>query len=668
MALHIFPVHFCHKGTCGATVKLIEILVMHFKKPLIITIILLVFAVIVDSASAQTDDFKDFAEIDLEAMLDIEIVSASKYRQKLSESPNAVTVITSEDITRSGAVDIPDLFRMVPGMDVINVYGNTYAVSARGFNERLGGRMLVMIDGRSIYTNFFGGVFWENEEVFLEDIKQIEVIRGPGATMWGANTVNGVINIITKDPEESREYLVAVRTGTKHYREGVFRFSDRLTDRFSVSLTGGYREDDGTRGQNDFRRVPKATGRATYRITDNSVVNIFCGVNESEAGLVFTRFTPEADVHMRSQYQMVRWEHTLVSDSTFHLQFYHSYWEFHSDDTVLDIEERKFDLELQHSFTLNGTNRIVWGGNLRSVEVASNYVKGRTEHDDIIGLFVQDEIRLYENLVLVAGVKYENNSFTGRDFSPRGSLLYSFTDNQQVRLSVARAYRTPSFAESTISLVQKMPPPFSGVPLLAASGNQGIDVEKMTAFELGYRTILYGKIGLNVELYYNELDRLVKDYIEQPMWPYVISWDNRYNAIAKGMEVAVDVPLTPWWLLRANYTYQSVEYKRIDQDYIGAPRHKFNIESRFTFTNGFSMDVRLHYVDEAKWNSLTGRVKTDDYLRLDIRIAQRLFNDRLELSLVGQNLTDKRHPETFDVVGEYQVDRLIYGQVTFRFR
>jgi iron complex outermembrane receptor protein len=152
------------------------------------------------SSIALADDFKDFAELDLEALLNTEVMSASKRTQKLSEAPNAIYVITEEDIKHSGAVDLPDLFRMAPGLDVVNAYGSCYGVSARGFNERFAQRMLILIDGRSIYTSFFGGVFWENEQVFLEDIERIEIIRGPGATLWGANSVNGVINIITQRP------------------------------------------------------------------------------------------------------------------------------------------------------------------------------------------------------------------------------------------------------------------------------------------------------------------------------------------------------------------------------------------------------------------------------------------------------------------------------------
>lgn len=629
---------------------------------------LAMLAVTVSSPVVRADDFSDFADLDMEALLDTEIVSASRRTQKLSESANAMYVITAEDIKRSGAVDLPDLFRMVPGVDVINVYGNCYGVSARGFNERFGGRMLVMIDGRSIYTPFFGGVFWENEEVFLEDIRQIEVIRGPGATMWGANSVNGVINIITKEPDESRDALLTGRVGTKHFRETVFRYSDAVTERLSVSLTGGFREDEGARGVNDFRRVPKSTARIKYELSDKTTLNLFAGVNESEFGLPLTRYTPETDSNFRSNYQMLRWEHRFSPTSQFHLQFYHSFWAVHSEDKAVDIEERKYDVELQHSFALGSRSLVVWGGNYRTIKGRSSYLRHVEEHDDIIGCFVQDETRLLESVRFVVGIKYEENSFTGHDFSPRACLLYEPVPNHQLRLAVSRAFRTPSFAENGVQLVQSLPQPLPPLPLLVARGNKQLDVEEMIAYELGYWTTIAGRIGLNVEVYYNELDDLVKDVMTRQQWPFQITWQNTYKAIAKGIEIALDIPVTSYWKLTANYTFQDVAFKRINQDYIGSPRHKFNLGANFNPKPGLALDLWVHFVDDTSWNGLTNRVGVDEYVRVDARVAQRLWHDRLEVALVAQNLTDKLHRETFDVVGNYEVDRLIYGQVTLFFR
>ena len=635
------------------------------KSSLFLMVIILPFS----TPRARADeDFKDFAELDLEELLNTTVVSASKREQKLSEAPNAIYVITAEDIKHSGAVDIPDLFRMVPGVDVVNSYGGTYGVAARGFNERFVSRMLVMIDGRSIYTTFFGGVFWENEQVFLEDIARIEVIRGPGATLWGANAVHGVINIITKDPEEDQGLMVAGKAGTKRFREAVTRYSDSLSDKVSVNLTGGYREDQGARGVNDFRRVPKATGRLKYQISDNSTLHFFTGVNESEIGTELSLFTPRSDANVRSNYQMLRFEHQFAETSQFHFQAYRDYFEIHGSDKVVDVEEEKYDLELQHSFNVGTRNHLIWGINYRNTEADSKFLKPDSDHDDLVGVFLQDELTILDNLSLVAGIKYENNSFTGGDWSPRGCILYTPWENHHFRFSVSRAYRTPSFfadkAYLRPILFPSIPPAFN--PLLV-KGNESLDPEKMTAIEFGYRTTLINKIGLNVEVYYNELDRIIDVVTPLRLWPFYFKIDNSHNAISKGIELSATFPVTSWWTLKSNYTFQEMENKRQNQDILGTPKHKLSLISRFIFDNGFSFDVMTYYVDETKWSGLVEETKIDDYVRLDIRIAQKLFNDRLELAFVGQNLTDKLHPETSDVTGTYEIERLIYGQVTVNF-
>ena len=628
-------------------------------------LIIIIFSL--SSALARAEDFKDFAELDLEELLNTTVISASKREQKLSEAPNAIYVITKEDIKRSGAVDLPDLFRMVPGVDVINTAGSSYGVSARGLNDRFAQRMLVMIDGRTTYVTFFNGVFWENDQIFLEDIERIEVIRGPGATLWGANAVNGVINIITKDPEENQEVMVTGKAGTKQYREGIARYSDSVSDKLSVSVTGGYREDEGTRGVNDWRRVPKATGRLKYKLSDTATVHFFTGFNESEIGLDASRFTSRTDAHLRNNYQMLQWEQGISDTSQFHLRVSRDYAELHSDNKQLSIEGGNVEVEAQHSFALGERNHIVWGGNYKNTEARSNLLLSGTEHDDLIGFFLQDEFTLSDTLTFVAGVKYEKNAFTGSDWSPRGCILYSPWSNHHFRLSVSQAYRTPGFFEDSARFVKTLSPPLPPLPLALVKGNGHMDPEEMTAFELGYRTTLFKRIGLNLEFYYNELNDMIDLVTVKPSIPQIITYDNAYNAISKGIEVTLDVPVTPWWILTANYTFQEVEYTRINQDVPGTPKHKFNLGSSFTFNNGFSLDLRAHYVDDTKWNGVLEEVKVDDYLRFDIRIAQKLFNDKLEIAFVGQNLTDKLHPEYTDGIEPYEVERLMYGQLTINF-
>jgi iron complex outermembrane receptor protein len=415
------------------------------KQATIFTILLLLFTI----PFVRAEDFKDFAELDLEELLNTEVITASRSSQKLSDVPNAAYVLTAEDIKRSGAVDIPEVLRLVPGIDVAAIYGNSYAASTRGFNDRFAQRMLVMIDGRTIYTAFFGGVFWENEEIFLEDIERIEIIRGPGGTMWGANSVNGVINIITKDPEKDQGLMVTGKAGSKSYREAVTSYSETLAEKFSYRITGGYREDEGTRGVHDYRRVPKGTGRAKYKLSDDTTLHFFAGVNESQIGLDVTNYTTRTNANVRSNYEMLRFEHHFSNTSQLQIQGFHNYAAGNSSDKALQVEERKSGAEFQHSFAFGERHRIVWGANYRNAEINSTFLKPQNDHDDLVGVFVQNTFTLFENLDFITGIKYETNSFTGGDWSPRGCILYSPSSNHHLRFSVLRSYRTPAFFENS---------------------------------------------------------------------------------------------------------------------------------------------------------------------------------------------------------------------------
>jgi len=399
--------------------------------------ILIICSVLICSLqSAVADDFEDFKELSLGDLLDTQVISASRRGQKLSEAQNAIYVITADDIERSGAVDLPDLLRMVPGVDVVNFNGNSYGVSSRGFNERYAQRMLVMVDGRNIYKTFFGNVFWESDEVFLEDIKQIEVIRGPGATMWGANSASGVINIITKEPEDDQGYLAKARIGTKALRESLLRYSDALSDRLSCSLTAGYHEDSGNRGVHDDRQAPKMAGRLKYAFSNNSVLHFFAGASKADYGLDQSMYTTRTSLAGKSNYQMLRWHYDFGETSKFMLQAYRDYLDARSDDQIINAQEAKHDLEFQHSFEFGDHHYFLWGGNYRNTRVESNYLQSGVDHDDIFGLFGQTELNLLKNLNLLAGTRYEDNSFTGSNWSPRISLLYTPWSNHHFRLAV----------------------------------------------------------------------------------------------------------------------------------------------------------------------------------------------------------------------------------------
>ncbi len=638
---------------------------MPFKHRIACFFMFLIFTCLSSRASG---DFKDFEELDIEALLKTEIISAAKRPQKLIESANAVYVITNRQIELSGAVDLPDLFRMVPGIDVINLYGNAYGVAARGFNDRFAQRMLVMIDGRTIYSSLSAGVWWENEQIFLEDIERIEIIRGPGATVWGANAVTGAINIITKDPEHTEGFLVTQRYGTKKYIESVLRYSDKLSDTLSVSLTAGYRDDDGSRGTHDHRRVPKATSRIKYQLSPDSVLNFFWGLNYSRIGIERTRYSNKTDTDIDSNYQMLRFEHSFSETSSLQIQAYRSSFESETRDRESDLNEYIYDLDLQHTF--RGFNRHIfsWGLGYRRNDVKTGLFSKRRTHSNLFSMYFQDEIELLNSLSFVFGSRFERNSLTGNNISARSCFIYTPAENHVIRLSASRAIRTPSFAEKIYEQTRSFKlPPFSW-PLIKVSGNKNLRDEKLNGLELGYSTTLFKKVFLNTELYYYEVDDFIDFFAYKKDIPFRVRFKNEGTAVSKGIELSLDIPLTNWWIFSANYTFEEVKKRRKNETMPGTPKHKLNIMTSLELPFGFTFSSNGHFVDDTKWMTPLGtRKKISSYFRLDARIAKSLFHDRVELSVTGQNLTDKLHRETSDIVGSYRIERLIYGQITFRF-
>jgi len=455
---------------------------------------------------------------------------------------------------------------------------------------------------------------------------------------------------------------MTTKLGTKHFREGLLRYSGNLSGRASLSLTAGYREDEGSPGVNDYRRIPKITGRVKYRLPPRSVVHFFAGANDSEIGLDTSRYTSTTDAHVRSNYQMIKWEHAITGSSDFHVQVDRTYAELHTSDRRPLAELGQYNLELQHSFSLGTKQKVIWGATYRYSHLDCNYLDPKKDNINIVGLFVQDAIRIAANCTLFAGIKFEDNSFTKHAFSPRISLLYEPLHGHHFRLSLARAYRNPTFVENSMQTFIR----FMDIPVLLQTGNEHLDSERMTALELGYRTTLFNRLDVSIELYYNEHDRSIELTDPVLALPPTMKYKNKFDAVSKGMEVSLTLPLTPWWTCTGNYTYQDCDRRKKPRGIQGTPLHKINLGSRLSFNNGFSLDVRLHFVDETRWYFYRN-IKADDYLRLDVRIARTLFNDRLELALVCQNLTDTRHPEYSDGVRMYEADRLIYGQISVRF-
>jgi iron complex outermembrane receptor protein len=403
----------------------------------------------------------DLTELSLESLLNIEVTSVSRREQKLSQSASAIYVITQEDIRRSGATTIPDALRMAPGVQVAQINGNQWAVSIRGFNGRFARQLLVMIDGRSVYHPAFAGVYWEANDVLLEDVDHIEVIRGPGATMWGSNAVNGVINIITKHTRETRGGLLTAGGGNQEGGSGAARFGGEAGAGLHYRLYSKYFSrsgqflDSGERASDNWL---KAQGgfRVDWEPSENNTILLSGDAFNADGGdrqivpLLEPPYSQEA--RYRASFSGVnllgRWTHKHSERSQTHLQAFvdHS---TRDDVFIRGTSVTVADVEMQHQIDLR-RHTLVGGVGYRANKdshpvkwVASYDPQSRTTQR--VSAFVQDEVTLMPGKLLLAlGSKFEKNTFTGLEVQPSVSLLWNRSDTDTAWISIARAARTPS--------------------------------------------------------------------------------------------------------------------------------------------------------------------------------------------------------------------------------
>ncbi len=454
-------------------------------------------------ARADSLDPKQYTRMSLDELSDMEITSVSKRAEKASEAPAAVYVLTDEDIHHSGATTIPELLRMVPGLSVAQAGSHQWAISSRGFNDQFSNKLLVLIDGRTVYTPLFSGVYWDVQDTVLEDIDRIEVIRGPGATLWGANAVNGVINIITKHTKDTKGGYFSSAVGNHErgivsgrYGAGV---GDNLNYRAYASsksfdevrgIAGGGARDEWHKEQAGFRTD------WDHSDVDNLTVqgDIYHGREDSWLDLPsFTApFTQDFfdDSDLGGANILARWKHSVEegSDLTFQTYFDHTY----RDDFYLEQRINTFDLDLQHVLAVSERNQLIWGAgyrlvddNLRGTEYLNYDPKSRAAN--LWSAFIQNEFALVpDQLLFTIGSKFEHNDYTGFEWQPSTRLALLIDEHHTLWGSISRAVRTPNRTMEDVAFTVAAAP---GAPprLLKLVGNDDVDSEELIAYEAGYR-------------------------------------------------------------------------------------------------------------------------------------------------------------------------------------
>lgn len=627
-------------------------------------------------------------DLSLEQLSNISVTSVSKKAEKETEAAAAIYVITQDDIKNSGATAIPELFRMVPGMTVTQAGSHSWTVTSRGFNDQFSNKLLVLIDGRTVYSPLFSGVIWQIQDTPLEDIDRIEVIRGPGATLWGANAVNGVINIITKNAKDTQGGLASFSAGNKVKAIGTGRYGTKIGNDSYVrtyaktshydsqpTSTGASANDNWQKQQAGFRSDSKMTETGTmnvqgdvYTISQDQPF-IFPDVNAAPF-----YYSGAQGFDIRGGNIQTRWEEKFSTDSVASLQMYvdsvYQKTSFFNDLTTTA------DVDFQHSWTGWKGHEIVWGTGYRFIQgrndpTSQQYaLNPQVRNDNLFNAFVQDKFALVpEKLFLTLGSKFEHNSYTGVEIQPSARLAWLPADNQTVWASVSRAVHTPSRANDDATQLLAANPLVPAV--LAAEGNRGLESEELIAYELGYRIQPTKTLALDAAAFYNDYSKLFHNILGDISFPGPYLYQPTYtvnanSAHSTGFELSAKWNPMRQWQLAGAYSYLDLEFDRKDSvgySLVGKqPRHQFNVRSTYLLPHNISMTNALYYVD-----NLTG-INIDDYYRFDTRFSYPVMAG-VDVSLVGQNLFDNRHPEFTPFAYGYaaEVGRSVYGNVTVKF-
>ena len=608
------------------------------------------------------------------------VFTVSKKEQTISESPSAVSIITDEDIRAYGATNIPDLLRMVPGVDVLAISATDYNVNIRGFNKDATHKLLVLIDGRSVNLDFMGIVLWESLPITMEEIKRIEIVKGPGSAIWGGNAYSGIINIVTRRPVEALGTTASVSYGERNTQIGSVIHGDRKGST-SYMISAGWKQEDNWDDNNWGQSVVRGKGSLAMEtkkgnftleqaLSNSASLTISGGVVQSY-GEVLTA----ADVYRRDNTS----SHLKLDYQRDWLRF-HTYWNgldtgiketINSGD--FNIKTDTYDTELQGVFDAGNSNSIVTGISVRVNTVDSELLSGHNQQD-IWGLYLQDDLKLTEKLILTAGARYDQHPLVGWNLSPRAALVYTPKEGHTLRLSYTTAYLLPTFVESY--LYRKVPVA-PGIDIVTI-GSRDVKPGKIRSLEAGYQGHLTDRIKGTAELFYNELEDFIT-FIPSPENPLVYSFYNRGKYKASGGEAGLDFYIADDLVARANYSYQFIWNDEAGTRVSYSPLSKANAELRFDPKRGVNAAAWVNYVGETNWSSSaqsedwlppstqTTRTGTDPkvpiYFLLNIKTGYR-FTEDTELYLSAFNLLDDRHREF--IAGD-EVGRRVTANLATRF-
>ena len=548
---------------------------------------------------------------ELELIKEEETVSiASRYEQPVSQAPSDVYVITDEDIRHSGATDIPTVLRRIPGMEVMQVTGADFNVSVRGDNQLNANKLLVMVDGRSIFVDVQAQVYWKAIPVTLPEIKRIEVLKGPASVLYGFNAFDGVINIITKSPEEMKGTTLQFGGG-EYGTISAAAIHAETQGKLGYRLSVGEDQTQQWRNRNALAfRSYKFNVQTEYALTGESRILLSGGlvdVNKFDGNVVATSVEQGAPT--------LGYAHAVYDRPNF---FVRAFWNGYdisgpvitnpllapflrtpdrSFNSELTMRANTYNIETQHGIEFGSTNRLTYGINYRYNTLSSNYID-RYRTEDRLGLYLQDEWKFTQRLTAVAGVRYDLDTFIHPTISPRASLLFAPAPDHTFRATVAVGYRPPTLFETygdSLAVITPLPPPLPSPPPISVQGSNNLNPEEIVSYELGYQGwYLKHLIRVRANLFFNHISDLIT---------FSGTGAVQAGGVADiyGGEAGMEFLATSWLSGFANYSYQEIGQSLTGDAQRAAPRFKWNAGLRGEWENGLSGEIAFHHYGAATY-------------------------------------------------------------------
>ena len=622
--------------------------------------------------TAPTSSSQDLGVLSIDQLLNVTVTSAEGKEQKLSDVAAALTVISSTDIERSGATNIPDLLRYVPGVEVGQGNNGDVSVGIRGFGAIFSTKLLVLVDGRSIYDPIYGGVDWAYQRMMLDDIERVEVIRGPGATIWGANAVNGVINIITKDASDTQGGFISGIYGTKQEGTGEFRYGFQPADGLSMRIYGQYENlaaSDSLPGVQKYDQLQNGLigFRTDYRPDSDNHFRLSSEASTTRTGdeqFGFFGTLPYTSTGDGENVNFV-YEHNFDVDNKLTVQSYYDRFARNTEPAYQfgDAVVQTADAQIRHTLPINLLpikQELTYGVEYRQVDSqlfntnSVTWLRGRD--DQTFSLFAQTDLHLVDNvLTLTMGTKYDHNDYTGNEVQPSVRLLWKIDSRNSLWWSVSRAVREPTIADYEATAPGKI------------VGNSNLKSEELIAYEMGYRVEPTTWLSFDISAFYNDYHNLIETYLPPGSFQPV---DEQYQkAQTYGVEPSFAAQVQPWWKLSGSYSLLSFQTDNSgippNYTFLGPPlqnidpENEFSLRSSFNLPNNIDLDLGGRYVDRIAGGS--------GYFAADVRVGWRP-TPSWEVSIVGQNLLSGNHIENPNDFGNATyVSPEVYGKVTFKF-